>query len=185
MTSAVFSASLLTPLSRKTDFSETIRECRWASLPQPARGFNPAVGRQGLRRPILLHAIPHTAFSYIRDPITDQRAASDHTESMKLVVQIAAGIVLGAFCLWVFGMAITAGALHSLASSLPLLAATPSPRAPTPSPAQPYSQAQLDQWNAETDAEAAREDAQAARCIVHTADGRTLFCDPLGPFTPR
>lgn len=104
---------------------------------------------------------------------------------MKLVVQIAAGIVLGAFGLWVFGMAITAGALQSLASSLPLPAATPTPRAPTPSPAQPYSQAQLDQWNAETDAEAAREDAQAARCIVHTADGRTLFCDPLGSFTPR
>ena len=100
---------------------------------------------------------------------------------MKLVFQITAAIIIAGLFFWVCGMALTAGAIHGFADSLPGTTAT----APPKPDAHQAAQAQYDRWNAETDREAARERAQAARCVVRTADGRELHCDPAGPFTPR
>lgn len=101
---------------------------------------------------------------------------------MKLVLKIAAGIVVAMIFLWVCGLVLTAGALKAASESLPQLATSP---AAVPVPIRQYSQAQMNRWNAQTDAEAVRERAQEQRCTVMTADGRELHCDPHGPFTPR
>ena len=79
---------------------------------------------------------------------------------MKLVLKIAAGIVVAMVFLWVCGLVITAGALKAASGSLPQFATSP---AAVPVPIRPYSQAQMNLGNAQPDAEAARERAQKQR----------------------
>lgn len=102
---------------------------------------------------------------------------------MKLALQIAAGILIASGILWLGGMALTAGAIQAVDESLqPVLKAASASAQESAARAQ----ARLDQQHAEKMARAAtRERQQAARCVVHTADGRDLHCDPRGPLTPR
>ena len=105
---------------------------------------------------------------------------------MKLALQISAGILIAAAILWMVSRVVGGAALQALADSVNAqIAAHPQPAATQTTSSAPYTQAQMDRWNAETDAEETRERRQEARCVVRTAAGRELHCDPRGPFTPR
>jgi hypothetical protein len=101
---------------------------------------------------------------------------------MKLILQIAAGIVVACGVLWLGSLVVMGAALQTFDSTLKQLPVPSSVQAVSPSLGAEREQAER---QARFDAEQARQQAQAARCSVKTADGRLLHCDPRGPLTPR
>ena len=111
---------------------------------------------------------------------------------MNLMVKIAAGIVLGMGILTVAGMFSSFGLLAGFTQFVnrTLEHALTQHVITRPLPHARASVARRDgnevtRSDEQAGGEAARERAQKARCMIRKADGTVLYCDPIGPFTPR
>lgn len=101
---------------------------------------------------------------------------------MKLILQIAAGVLLAKLVTLLLTLWVGAAAMKSLTSELPKLDKPKADRSATVPAAQKPSiwatpdQAEIDRLNRETDAADARFATEAEHCTVTTEDGRVLNC---------